>query len=430
MFCSGEGEPTRIPSPLIEAVHIAPSTSTSFYITFTENVMLNSAVIGNVIVTGSVMFQNSHLQYKMGVGKTYYFANTEYNRAFDGAIYYSLGTFEPTPSPSTIPTAFPSGRPSENSTAFPSESPSTSPVQNPTAFPSGRPSENTPSSYPTIFAQPTVEPTISNFDTPVVIASPLPSTIPSFFPTQFPVTINPSRSPSQIMTSLRPSGEPSALATSLPSISPTRLETLTTVFDGTSSNDGNMFDLIAISSVIIREFDIHTSDEGNNLVEIYTRSASFANVAFHPNAWKIVSKTNLSLQGIGNGFPTHLPNDALLEPISITAGSTQAFYITLLNGRYLQQSFADGAGNTGDVYAATSDLAITVGVGKNYFFLHSQENVVWNGRVYYTRSPSDIDAVSFKEGETTSGSRNTFETCYFYKMTSLLCMFASTFLFL
>ena len=136
--------PTRVSSSLIKPTFIQAGSSSSFYITFQQSWMMNSVVIGNVIVTGSVMFQNSHLQYKMGVGKTYYFANTEYNRAFDGAIYYSLGTFEPTPSPSTSPSS-----PTIITTDL-----------NPTAFPSDLPSENTPSSYPTIPAYPTISPSL------------------------------------------------------------------------------------------------------------------------------------------------------------------------------------------------------------------------------------------------------------------------------
>ena len=104
--------------------------------------MIESAVIG--LSTGSVLFQNTDLQYKVGVGKAYSFANTDLNRVFNGVVYYSRGTLPPTPAPTVFPSVKPSGEP----TSFPSLSPSlyptvvisTNPTSNSTRKPSVSPS--------------------------------------------------------------------------------------------------------------------------------------------------------------------------------------------------------------------------------------------------------------------------------------------------
>ena len=82
-----------MPEGSFSLVHVPADTSSSFYITFTEQIMVNHAIIGNnALVTGSVLYENDDLQYLMGVGKRYSFSNTEYNRLFEGNLYYTLGT--------------------------------------------------------------------------------------------------------------------------------------------------------------------------------------------------------------------------------------------------------------------------------------------------------------------------------------------------
>mmetsp|Transcript_10082 Transcript_10082/g.14997 ORF Transcript_10082/g.14997 Transcript_10082/m.14997 type:complete len:193 (-) Transcript_10082:458-1036(-) len=86
--------------------------------------MIESAVIG--ISTGAVLFQNTDLQCKVGVGKVYSFANTDLNRIFNGVVYYSQGTFPPTSFPTSVPSFLPTLRPS-TATQKPTSAPTASP---------------------------------------------------------------------------------------------------------------------------------------------------------------------------------------------------------------------------------------------------------------------------------------------------------------
>ena len=199
--------------------------------------MINAAVVGNVFETGSVMFQNDHIQYLMGVGKRYYFSNTDYNKAFDGAIYYTLGK-------SSTPTQIPSSELSPHPTAFPSLADSNNPSITPTRSPSV-----TESSIPTM--------------------SPLdPTKGPSSFPSY-------SFSPTQSLQSLSASN-----------------------FVGDIPADGVMFEVISKTNLIVRAFDIHCISTEEEAIEIYNRGSSLGALR-SPGAWTKISTNEAYVSGKG-----------------------------------------------------------------------------------------------------------------------------------
>jgi len=140
-----------------------------------------------------------------------------------------------------------------------------------------------------------------------------------------------------------------------------------------------MFDVVAKRDILIRKMDIHTSFEGSNMIEIYSRGVTWSTVAIHPNAWNKVSVAGLQVMGNGVGVPTPLPENAF-DPLYVSGGATRSFYVTISNGRYMQQT----PFTTGDVISSNNDLSIYAGVGKNYLFLHTGKDMAWNGNLYYT----------------------------------------------
>ena len=200
-----------MPEGSFSLVYAPADTSSSFYITFTEQIMVNHAIVGNnALVTGSVIYENDDLQYLMGVGKRYSFANTEYNRLFEGNLYYTLGTPEPTSGPSQRPSSSPSLRPSLQISDNPSEFPQQVISLSPSLMPSI-----------TLSANPTFETSI----------------LPSFsFPVHQP-TSRPSSVPSKSISS-KPSLQdtydshyPTGRVTSLPSIIPSNWDSFVLNFD-------------------------------------------------------------------------------------------------------------------------------------------------------------------------------------------------------
>ena len=63
-----------------------------------------------------------------------------------------------------------------------------------------------------------------------------------------------------------------------------------------------------------------------------------------------------------------------------------AFYITATNGRYLQLTAYPGQVHL--LHEETPHLQKFVGVGKNYPFLHNTNEVAWNGRIFYSLTPT------------------------------------------
>ena len=166
-----------------------------------------------------------------------------------------------------------------------------------------------------------------------------------------------------------------------------------------------MFDIAAKRDIVIRQMDIHTSHEGSNIIEIYSRGVTWNAVPVHPNAWAKVSAAGLQVVGNGVGVPTPLPENAF-NPLHVSAGAVRSFYVTISNGRYMQQTpFA-----TGEVIASNDDLLIYGGVGKNYLYLHTGEDMAWNGNLYYTLVSAKIQQA--KSIEYSSAHRASFHLTF------------------
>jgi len=215
--------------------------------------MVNHAIIGNnALVTGSVLYENDDLQYLMGVGKRYSFSNTEYNRLFEGNLYYTLGTPEPTSGPSQHPTPSPTLRPSLQVSDNPSEFP-----------------------QQVISISPSLTPSISRSTSPSFDSSSVPSVEISQNPT---------------MTSDRPSMSPSN------SHHPTDMHLVLPLsnYNGDILNYGNMFEIIALNDIVVRAFDIHADSGDDNLheLQIYNRPTSLGALR-SPGAWNKISRDAL-----------------------------------------------------------------------------------------------------------------------------------------
>ena len=244
-----------MPEGSFSLMHVPADTSSSFYITFTEQIMVNHAIIGNnALVTGSVLYENDDLQYLMGVGKRYSFANTEYNRLFEGNLYYTLGTPEPTSGPSKHSTSIPSLRPSLQISDIPSDFPQ-------------QVISLSPSLIPSITAS--ASPSFDSSSTPSVEISKYPS-----------------------MTSDKPSSSPSN------SYHPTDMHLVLPLsnYNGDIMNYGNMFEIIALNDIVVRAFDIHADagDDDLHELEIYNRPTSLGALR-SPGAWNKISQDALSI---------------------------------------------------------------------------------------------------------------------------------------
>ncbi|MEO6593849.1 MAG: hypothetical protein ABIP94_03755 [Planctomycetota bacterium] len=163
------------------------------------------------------------------------------------------------------------------------------------------------------------------------------------------------------------------LATAIPA------QFLTTTFAGGNAQSGNMFDLRAITPVTISSFDVHLA-MGTWDLEVYRLTA--ANTPYLPSInvaanWTLVGTTT-GVTGLGVGLPTPLP---IPINVAIAANQTQAFYVTVSNGGFLQ--YTNGV-TTGALLAQTPELQIFEGSGVAHPFTANFSPRNFNGTIYYS----------------------------------------------
>eukprot|EP00591_Stephanopyxis_turris_P017156 CAMPEP_0195539364 /NCGR_PEP_ID=MMETSP0794_2-20130614/50012_1 /TAXON_ID=515487 /ORGANISM="Stephanopyxis turris, Strain CCMP 815" /LENGTH=977 /DNA_ID=CAMNT_0040673389 /DNA_START=295 /DNA_END=3228 /DNA_ORIENTATION=- len=331
----GPKEITAIPSEEFENVRIYMGETQAFYITLDSSNLLCTETSGKV---GSLFNSNSQMEILVGSGiLDDHFGRSIPSRVFNGAFHFN---FFQTETPSQAPTLTHTSKPSSS----------------PTVAPTGR-----PTTRPTISLSPTSKPTHQ---------PQAPTSTPSLAPTG------------------SPSSAPSSNPTATPTIAPTTTAhrtfnvaaTLRTTLVGGNGSYGSMFDLVTKSNeIVVRSIEFHTDiiDE-RTLVEVYTRSGSFQGFERDPSAWRKIASETLLGQGpllgtlISSGF----------DPVTIKAGRTQAFYVTLPthNLRYTNALLS-----TGSVFSADSNIKCLVGVGVGgYPFGETYQDRIFNGNIHYS----------------------------------------------
>jgi hypothetical protein len=154
--------------------------------------------------------------------------------------------------------------------------------------------------------------------------------------------------------------------------------TLTTTFASNNGQAGNMFDLDSFFPVDILGFDINV-DPGVHDVEVWAKTApgSFSGSILTPGDWTLIGNYT-GITSAGEDQPTPLPPFA--TPVRIAPGSTQAFYVTLVNSTDL--NYTNGS-NPGGLFATDGVLNFYEGVGVIYPFGNVFNPRVWNGNIHY-----------------------------------------------
>lgn len=148
-----------------------------------------------------------------------------------------------------------------------------------------------------------------------------------------------------------------------------------TTFIGGRQAAGIMFDVDAINSLRLVGLDLHVASERPVALEIFIKDGTFEGHEDQPTSWRQV--TNVILEGNGRGRATPVPASAF-SPIILEANSKTGFYITFTENemRYSDgRMFSEGFAN--------NDMAVSMGVGKDYLFATSYSNRVWNGVFKY-----------------------------------------------
>jgi hypothetical protein len=162
------------------------------------------------------------------------------------------------------------------------------------------------------------------------------------------------------------------------------------MFAGGNGQAGNMFDIEAIYPVTIRSLEIHTYSTTLQQVYVFTKKGSYEGSEGDRTQWQLVCDTEVI--GNGSGNPTVIPESAM-QAVSIAAGKTQAFYVTLAEAAI---RYTNGAISTVD-----PNIRFLQSAGKRYPFGDTYANRIFNGKLHYT-----VDGGAAPASSTTTPSNN------------------------
>ncbi|HXH18330.1 MAG TPA: S8 family serine peptidase, partial [Chitinophagales bacterium] len=159
---------------------------------------------------------------------------------------------------------------------------------------------------------------------------------------------------------------------------------LATVFNGSTAQNGNMFDVTALNTVKILSFKGHFS--GTIDFEIYYKPGSHVGYENNAAAWNLIgSATGTNSNGMNSATPIPIPIN-----IIIPAGETYAFYITGTDGS-MRYSFGTAVGNTA---SQDANIIIREGTSNVYPFSSVFSPRIWNGEISYVCSGFNECAVN------------------------------------
>ena len=151
-----------------------------------------------------------------------------------------------------------------------------------------------------------------------------------------------------------------------------------------------MFDIVASTDIMIKEFGVHVNYVGILELAIYStccNQVSYAGVKRHPTGWMLAGQTDVV--GKGSGVATAL-TAGTFDPICITSSfGSKGFYLTATEGQYIVQTPGGEGYATGQVYKSNEDISVLVGIGKRYYLLQDQDNMIFNGNIRYSIFESD-----------------------------------------
>jgi len=152
---------------------------------------------------------------------------------------------------------------------------------------------------------------------------------------------------------------------------------LTTLYAGNNGQDGIMFDIQAITSVTITQFDLDFYGNTHD-IEIYYKPGTHVGFQMTPGAWTLIGTAN-NVAGNPRNSPTQIP---IIISVDICAGDVGAFYLTSTSTLPGIISYTNGTA-TGNVYIADLNIQILEGTGKDYPFNASYNPRIPNITCYY-----------------------------------------------
>ncbi len=133
-----------------------------------------------------------------------------------------------------------------------------------------------------------------------------------------------------------------------------------------------MIEILALKNIVVSAFDIHTFNTASVHAYVYYMKGSYIGFETNPSAWTNIVDT--WVVGRGSPNPTPIPRDKV-KPLSIRAGETYSFYITLSDPSIKYTN--------GKVMAGDDSLKFVRSNGNKYPFGVNYADRIWNGNLRY-----------------------------------------------
>lgn len=175
-------------------------------------------------------------------------------------------------------------------------------------------------------------------------------------------------------------GDPSTATLTLTDDDTPIVRQLTTTFEGGNGSNGNMFDLVPKTKVMITAFDVNSSaSTGTSFtVYVYYRTGTSFGYETNSSAWTLLASKTVT--SVGSGLPTHV--DLSGSGFTCLAGQKYGIYVHSASGL----SYTTGSNTYED---AAIQLVANCGKGMPAFTGNTFAPRIWNGTVAYTLDNSD-----------------------------------------
>ncbi len=183
---------------------------------------------------------------------------------------------------------------------------------------------------------------------------------------------------------------------------------ITTLFNSATGFAGNMFDVTVLADTDkqVDSFDVNVRATYPVTLSVYYREGGYAGYEYNESAWTFIGAATVSASSYNT--PTHLP----VGGVTLTAGKTYGFYITLENYHVSLMRFEYSYGS--NTYT-DENLQITCGIGRGgpVFTGQVTNDRTWNGTIYY----SDPSAAPIPQTGDAAGRR-----LWLYVPLGMLCL--------
>jgi hypothetical protein len=179
---------------------------------------------------------------------------------------------------------------------------------------------------------------------------------------------------------------------------------MTPMTGGVNSYNGNMFDVFALSDLVVTGIDLHLPSLAVHTVEIWYRTGSFAGYTSSSAGWTQAGSATVT--GNGSGTITAIP---VTFSAAIAPGQTCGFYVTASSNLNSSPS-----GPVGTIWVSNNDMQLLSGNAGAYFAVNTPD-VGLNGFIRYFKpgctSPMIAVTLTVQPNPTVSATVNPTLIC-------------------